>query len=374
MKREFSAIELHYLVDELKELCNSRVDKIYQPKEDEILIQTHKTGAGKRILRISGKLMYLTEHKSESPQTPFGFCTYLRKKLSNSIIKDISQIGSERIVQIVFDAKGAMLKMVIELFGAGNTILVNDHDVILSPLNIQKFKDREVRPGQAYTYPGKEHSLFEISAENLGVMLRKSSQESVVKALALDLGIGGNYSEEICMQGRIDKNRKPDSLLDKEINDMHSDIRGLLGMKPSPLIVLKDNVVIDIIPFDLKIYHGLEKQPRESYNSAIDSVVTVHAAVKEKAEKEKVANKELERIKKSIQMQEKNIEKLRKEAEENQRKGEIVYENYALVKDVIDELNKAKQKYSWPEIKEKLKGHKTIKSIDEKDKKVVIEI
>ena len=65
---------------------------------------------------------------------------------------------------------------------------------------------------------------------------------------------------------------------------------------------------------------------------------------------------------------------LRQQADENQRKGELLYENYQVVKDILDELNIAKKKYSWKEIKEKLKGHKLVKQINEKDQEVVIEI
>jgi len=40
----------------------------------------------------------------------------------------------------------------------------------------------------------------------------------------------------------------------------------------------------------------------------------------------------------------------------------------------MDELNKISLKHSWKEIKEKLKGHKVIKEINEKEKKIIIEV
>ena len=55
-------------------------------------------------------------------------------------------------------------------------------------------------------------------------------------------------------------------------------------------------------------------------------------------------------------------------------KGEIIYNKYNIIKEVLDELDKASKKYSWKEIKEKLKGHKIIKEINEKDRKVVVEV
>ena len=68
------------------------------------------------------------------------------------------------------------------------------------------------------------------------------------------------------------------------------------------------------------------------------------------------------------------ITQLKKLIEENQQKGEAIYHNYQLIDEILKELNKAKQKYSWKEIGEKLKGHKIIKRINEKEKTAVIEI
>ena len=63
-----------------------------------------------------------------------------------------------------------------------------------------------------------------------------------------------------------------------------------------------------------------------------------------------------------------------REEKESREKGESIYHNYQLIKEVLEELNKASKKYSWKEIKEKLKEHKVIKEINEKDRKVLVEV
>ena len=45
-----------------------------------------------------------------------------------------------------------------------------------------------------------------------------------------------------------------------------------------------------------------------------------------------------------------------------------------MVNEVLTELKKAAGKYSWEEIKNKLKGHKVVKSVNTKDKTVEIEV
>ena len=378
MKSELSAIELHYLIKEMKTVSNSKVDRIYQPNKEEVLFQLHKTGVGKKIIRIAGKFMYLTGHKSESPQTPLGFCTYLRKKLSNSILKEIRQIGSERIAELFFETKEKKLKIVVELFGTGNIILVDEKNIIMSPMVTQKFKEREIASGKEYSYPKRDHNLFEINEDEFREMLEKSGQESIVKTLATELGIGGVYSEEICLVSKIDKSVKPGSLPEEDAKTLFRSLKTMLSRDPEPQIVKKGEDVVDIVPFALETYkdksRGLEIQKTETYNKAFDTVLTEHIVVKQKAETEKVRSKEYDKIKNAIMIQEKNIIKQGKDADENQRKGEAIYENYAVVKDVIDSMIKARQKYSFKEIKEKLKDHKLVKEINEKEGKVMIEI
>ena len=61
-------------------------------------------------------------------------------------------------------------------------------------------------------------------------------------------------------------------------------------------------------------------------------------------------------------------------AEEESKKAELIYNNYQLVNEILSEIKKARDKYSWSEIKEKLKGHKIIKEVDAKEKKIVVEL
>jgi predicted ribosome quality control (RQC) complex YloA/Tae2 family protein len=239
MKSELSAIELHYLIEEMKLVSNSKVDKIYQPKKEEILFQLHKTGIGKNIIRIPGKFMHLTEHKSESPQTPYGFCTYLRKKLSNSILKEVRQIGSERIAELLFETKEKKMRIVVELFGTGNIILVDDKNMIMSPMVTQKFKEREVASGKEYSYPKRDHNLFEMDESEFRETLKRSGQEYIVKALATDLGIGGIYSEEICLVSKIDKSRNSGALSDKDAKMLFRSLKAMLSSSPEPQIIIK---------------------------------------------------------------------------------------------------------------------------------------
>lgn len=371
MKKELSSLEVHYLVKELKAIENSRIDRIYQPVKETLILQLHKTGVGKMLLRVSGKFIYLTDFKEENPQTPLGFCTYLRKKLSNAVLKEIRQLHSERIVEIILDTKDQRYKIIIELFGTGNIILADENSRIMSPLHMQKFKDREIRSGENYVYPGREYDFLNITEEILSELLGKSGQDSVVKSLAIDLGLGGIYAEELCLITGIDKDKKPSS---SDASKLISGLKKIISKDINPLIIKDKDEIVDITPFELERYSGIESVKAETFNKALDSILTEKMVSKAEQETKKIESKAYEKVRKSIEIQEKNIEKLRKEAGENQRKGEAIYENYELVKSFIDELLKAREKHSWKEIKERLKGHKLIKEINDKESRIIVEI
>jgi len=84
--------------------------------------------------------------------------------------------------------------------------------------------------------------------------------------------------------------------------------------------------------------------------------------------------KNVEEMERIIAEQRQKIKGLEDAEKENKRKAEIIYEKYSLIKEVIEQIKQARKRYSWQEIKEKLKGHKLIKEINEKEKKIILEL
>lgn len=372
MKNEMSSVELRSIIGELQFLVGSRMDKIFQ-SSNSFYLNFYVRAKGNFMLRIvSGRYIYLTKHRPSTSE-PDTFCLSLRKNLMNSALKGIEQLESERIVRFTFETKDRKFFLFAELFAKGNIILCNDKEVIISLLEKQKWKDRIVAVNRRYEYPKKELNVFEIKRSDIE-MIKDSKAESTVKALARDLGIGGVYAEEVCILANIDKNIAPKKLADVDVNAVYKALKEILEKKPEPKIIIKDEKIVNIVPFDLEYYESCEFEKYKTYNDALDEVFTKEMVKGEEKEYSKAYLKKAEKINKIIEQQEKNLEEKRKIIEENQKKGEFIYEKYAFVKGILEELNKAKQKHSWQEIKQKLKGHKVIKSINEKEKKVVVEV
>ena len=368
MKKQLSSLDLNFLLKELEVLKDARIDKIYQPEKEIIIFSFYKTNVGKKILKIEiGKAMLIIEEKEDYPEI-LGFGMFLRKHLDGYFLADIEQLKPERIVKFTFKAKDAVKYLYIELFGKGNAILCNEHDVIMNALEQHDFRERSVRPKLKYAYPMMSFNLFDLKENDLANLLRNSKKDSIIVSLATELGLGGLYSEEVCLLSNFDKKTNPKDVEEKQIQAILNNLKKIANHKIDAYVVFDDGNVIDVIPFDLEFYKKHKKKQFPTFNDAVSFFYSQFKEAKETAFDKKL--KELQRI---IEQQKQTIEELRKEEHELRQKGEAIYHNYNLIKEVLDEINKASKKYSWKDIKEKLKGHKVVKEVNEKERKVVVE-
>ena len=372
MAKQLSSLDMHFLLKELKGLENSRVDRIYNLGKEEAYVQLHKSNAGKSILRIIlGKAIFLALEKSID-EAPSGFCMLLRKHLEGKFLDSIKQLEPERILELVFKSKDEKRILYIEFFGKGNIVLCDDSNKIIDALIRHKFKDRTIFPKEQYKHPSMKYNIFDIKDNQLAVLLKESTKDKVITSLATELGLGGLYSEEVCLLSNIDKNTAPNEISEKQIKNIINSIKKLINKKLNSKIIFENDEFIDITPIDLEFYKDYKNKGFSSFSEALGEYFA-HELKSTKKKESPYTNKinELNRI---IEEQKVSLSELKSKEEENRKKAEAIYHNYQLIKEILDEINKASKKYSWEEIKEKLKGHKLIKDVDVKDKMVVIEI
>lgn len=370
MKAQLSSLDMCYLVKELEALKESRVGKIYQPEKELLIFSLYKTDKGRKLLRIEiGKALFIAEEKEQYEEI-LGFGQLLRKHLDGNFLTDLEQLKPDRIIKITFKTKEEKKYLYIEFFGKGNAILCDKHNVIINALEHHEFRERGIKPRLKYVYPIMNYDLFEVDGKQLEKLFKNSKKESIVVSLATELGLGGLYSEEVCLLSNIDKNQNPKNITEKQMQSIINSIKEIVSNKIDAKVIFDENGnVIDVTPFELHFYQKNKKQGFNAFSEAVSYFYSQFREVKESAADAKI--KELKRI---IESQQQTIAELRKEEHELRHKGEAIYHNYQMVKEILDELNKASRKYSWKEIKEKLKEHKVIKEINEKDRKVVVEV
>lgn len=168
---------LHIVCNELQPLVGARVDKVYQPSREEIVVslRTYRDG-GKKIVLSANSVsarVNLTTAAFENPQQPPMFCMLLRKHLSGGRLMAIRQDGLERIISLDFECTNEIgdivtNSLVAEIMGRhSNIILVRDGRVIDS---VKRITDdissvRRVLPGIQYEAPPRQDRLCLLEAE-----------------------------------------------------------------------------------------------------------------------------------------------------------------------------------------------------------------
>lgn len=168
---------LHIVCNELQPLVGARVDKVYQPSREEIVVslRTYRDGGRKIVLSANSvsARVNLTTAAFENPQQPPMFCMLLRKHLSGGRLMAIRQDGLERIVSLDFECTNEIgdivtNSLVAEIMGRhSNIILVRDGRVIDS---VKRITDdissvRRVLPGIQYEAPPRQDRLCLLDAE-----------------------------------------------------------------------------------------------------------------------------------------------------------------------------------------------------------------
>lgn len=371
MKKQLSSLDLHFLLREFDILKDSRIDKIYQPEKNLLVFSLYKTNSGKKLLKINiGQSLFIAEEKEDYGEI-LGFGMFLRKHLDGYFLFSTEQIKPERIIKFSFKIKESKKYLYLEFFGKGNAVLCDENNIIINSLEHHEFKDRAIKPKIKYKYPIMKYNFFDLDKNSLADLLKNSKKENIVISLATELGFGGIYSEEICLSSNMDKKQKPQDVSEKQIQSVLSSIKKIVNKKIEPEVILWDNNLIDVVPFDLKYYDNEEnkKQKFSTFNEALSYFYSQFKEIKETEFDKKL--KSLQRI---IEEQKQTIEKLKEEEIELREKGELIYHKYNLIKEILDEINKASKKYPWKEIKEKLKEHKIVKEVNEKERKVGIEV
>lgn len=184
-------IFLYSLICELKDkLMYGKVDKIYQPENDEISLSIRANKINYKLL-ISANATYPKIHltninKSNPIEAPM-FCMVLRKYLSASKIIDIRQLNTDRILIIDFESTdelgfNSIYSLIIEIMGRhSNITLVRKRDNIIMDCIKHITPDintyRSLYPGIPYTYPPPSNKLnpFNFSLNEIKKFIKDNS-------------------------------------------------------------------------------------------------------------------------------------------------------------------------------------------------------
>lgn len=357
--KQLSSVDLMYLVKDFQVLVNQRVESFYF-EDMTFFLRVYVRGVGHKYLTNKlSKYIYLGDSKVDAAH-PNNFISFLRKHLKSSFVREISQVNNERILKIVFEQKiGEELKrfnLYLEMFANGNIILCDSNDIIMNSLTKKKYKDRVVMNGEKYELPPSSGlSLNEIDMD----ILEKEISETdlvLVKFLAIKFGIGGKFAEEICKRLSLDKNSEvKDAPFDKIVTLLKS----LKDIEVNACVLKSGDEIKDFFPFEFESVKGLVNVG--SFNDCIrDYFLQFNEKVDHRS---KEFDKELKKLQNRLKKQEKSKEDVLKDYEEQNLIGTKIFENYALVDELLNSINSAAKEKGWDYVVDKIKSDERLSKI-----------
>lgn len=347
---ELSSLDIHYLVKEISAFIGSKVEKAYQWENEEIMLRFRSRAKRKDLAIALPGIIFITKKEKEAPIHPPGFCNALRNTIEGAILKEVYQEGFERILILEFEGGDKKYKLLVEAFKPGNVVLIEGNK-ILNVLQRKKFKDRIIAPNYEYIAPEPKKDPRDYAKRIL-----EESDKDIARTIAVTMGFGGKYADEIIARAKIDSKKyselkEPDKLISEIKNIFSEEIKPFINEKPYP-------IEMKTVPL---------KNKKETFSEAIED-----ALITKKPDKKETSRKD-EKLKAIISAQQKRLKELEKESEEDQKKGEFLYEHFNEIQGFLDKAKKLIELKEFAELKEFLKKQKGFTKYDEKNKSAEFE-
>ncbi len=287
-------IAISNIKNELKtKLLGGRIDKIYQPENDEIIISVRSLGKAYKILitaNASQPRLHLTEKTKPNPMQPPLFCMVLRKYLSSGKIIDITQPKFERILTIHIESINELgdyseKKLIVEIMGKhSNIILIDENNIILDAvkhISHEKSSVREVLPGKKYFSPPSEKidSLL-LDKENFFLSVKNNTEKKLQNLIYESYnGISPSFASEICFRAGLDASDNVGETSELSLKKLYENFKLIVEKIKnndfSPEIIYSEkNKIIDFSSLEMTQYSLYKKQKFPSISDLLEFFYT----------------------------------------------------------------------------------------------------
>lgn len=188
---------LYAVKQELNVLIGGRIDKIYQPSREEIIISIRTRQGGFKLLvsaSASSARIHITQMSVDNPMTPPMFCMLLRKHLGGGKLSAIRQDGLERILFLDFECINELgdivtVTLACEIMGKySNLIVINSDGKIIDSIkrvDSDMSRERIVLPGMPYEFPPRDDRISFVDSDEKTIRSIVSSLKSAELSKAL---------------------------------------------------------------------------------------------------------------------------------------------------------------------------------------------
>ena len=286
----FDAGMLACVIAEIREKAlGARIERVFQPERDEIVLQMRSLEGGKRLLINAGSnnaRIGFTAEQKENPMTPPMLCMLLRKHLQGSKLTDVRQEGFERVVRFSFETRDEMgfactRSLIAEVMGKySNLIFLGDGDKVIASMRTVDFSTsslRQVLPGMTYELPPKQakQDPLTVGEDEFSALLASGGKDRPLDKwiAATFLGISATVAREIAYGAT----GATDTLLGicdpmRVKSAFFATVEQIRQARFSPCLVLQNGKPVEYAFCMLKQYgSGFEVQPYESAGALLDA-------------------------------------------------------------------------------------------------------
>ncbi len=330
-----------------KKLIGARVEKVYQPERDEIVLSIRNFKDSYKLLLCAhpsfARVGFISVTK-DNPDTPPLFCMLLRKHLCGGKIVGIRQVDFERIIE--FDVESynelgdlSVKTLICEIMGKHSNIILTDcsRKIIDSifHVDITMSRVRQIMPGLIYENApsqGKQNPL-EAGYNDFLSAIGEIQGGYDKKIMSSFMGISPLTAREIAYRA-LGADTEISYENDKKVADEFFKAFKRIEKDEFSPVVLTDaqsGKMLEFSALGINQYGEMaEKEYFESMSLALESFYEKKAAkesVKQKtADITKVISNNLARCRKKLQLECETLEKCKKR-ELNKVKGDLITAN-----------------------------------------------
>ena len=269
---QLAGIELRYLVNDISQKTEDYyVANIYGISKDSLLFKFRHPENPDVLLMLSTSGIWVTKVKIDQIE-PNKLLRRLRSDLLRSKLKEIKQIGTERVVYLTFSNFEKEFVIVNELFADGNVILCNSDMKILALLYSVNVRHRQLRVGSPYVPPPQNNfDILKMTETDLGEV--RFTSTPVAKWIGRTLGLPRKYVEEITRLSNVESKKSGTEISNEEIKSLFDNatkvINNVVNGQHDPVISRDEEINVHPIPLGEK---NLEKI--SSFMEGLDTAFT----------------------------------------------------------------------------------------------------
>ncbi|MFW9786780.1 MAG: ribosome rescue protein RqcH [Candidatus Thorarchaeota archaeon] len=371
MKDSMSNVDIRLILSELRESAEGAFIKNVYQYGDIFVLKLYQPGGGTSQLLIHpGHRVHLTEFERKAPRTPPKFCTVLRKYLRDKRVNSVKQHELDRILVIEVGDEENTYKLVAELFGNGNLLLLDPKDTIFVAMKYRKMRDRDVVPKAVYEFPPpRGQDVLSLEPDSLQEVIADSNA-NIVRTLASRLNLDSLSCEEICSLSKVSPKVMSGEIDGQTLADLQTGLSEFVEKLKEgvnePNIVLDDEPAEDeepefiaFLPFRFELYQDLPVVVFDTFSKAIDEFSGVSDSELEDDQEQVALSREQKRLQRIVDKQNESIENLMTKAKVLRTNGELIYSYFATVQEVLETVTKARSGGTpWEEIIAKIEQGK----------------